>query len=240
MLESLESRKLMTVFMIHGTITIEGTSQRDAFLIDLSASKKSVLVKEGNGDLITSFRRDHVKRLFAELSGGDDVFSLLTTRIPSTIIGGSGDDGIVTDSSHSVISGGDGDDTINVQAPYSIVSGGAGNDGISILPEHAGSDDLPTPSNARAFLFYGGLGDDTLVNNDAHAIAKLMGNEGNDHLYSAGAGDTLEGGVGNDRIEGRSANHVLRGGAGDDTILWSDGDSVFGGPGDDRIIHIVQ
>jgi Ca2+-binding RTX toxin-like protein len=238
MFESLESRKLMTVVMVHGTITIEGTSQRDAFLLDLSESKKSLLVKNGNGDVITSFRRDHVKRLFVELSGGDDLFSLFATRIPSTIVGGSGNDGIETDSSHSVISGGDGDDTIHVEAPYSVVSGGAGNDDISIFPEFAGSDDVPTPSDARAFLFYGGLGDDTLVNNDQHAVAKLMGNEGNDQLVTQGARDTLEGGVGNDRIQGLGASDILRGGAGNDTISWSDGDSVFGGPGDDRIIHI--
>ena len=166
------------------------------------------------------------KAVFVEAFGGDDVI-VNNTALPSTILGGAGDDKIAGGAGRDSISGGDGKDRLDGRDGSDTLAGNAGNDtlggglGADRLNGHGGRDKLfGHGGNDRLF---GGIGGDWLYGNGGNN--ELHGEGGHDRLYAdyAASSDTLFGGAGNDLLVARdSVADQLFGGRGTDTAIVED------------------
>ena len=154
------------------------------------------------------------------IDGADDPMALRAEAGKKTddradvISGGPGNDNAGGLDGDDFIDGGDGDDEIGGQRGRDIVIGGSGNDAT-----------------------YGGSYPAEYDRADI-----LIGDEGDDHLTFAGAGDDLLlAGAGDDRLQGELGNDELRGGDGNDKLglpwveVENGNDRLFGGNGDDQL-----
>lgn len=89
----------------------------------------------------------------------------------------------------------------------------------------------------------GGAGDDTILGDRGNDT--LLGGEGADLIFGQDDNDSIDGGAGDDTLDGGSGNDTLIGGTGadqlfgglgDDEIYLSQGDTAFGGNGDDLFV----
>lgn len=119
---------------------------------------------------------------------------------------------IKTLAERQTINGTDSDDTLLGDAIENTISGGLGNDTLEGL---GGDDDI-----------IGGQGNDD-----------ILGGEGNDYLLGNDGDDAINGQGGNDILYGGDGADTLNGGAGVDNVYGGNGDTIFGGLGDD-LIHV--
>jgi Ca2+-binding RTX toxin-like protein len=97
---------------------------------------------------------DDVKRLNIDGGSGDDTISInKNVKLPTTLIGGSGNDTLLGGTKLDHLSGGSGDDTLTARGTGAVLEGGQGND--TILGSSTASDSL-----------YGGAGRDNLDGGD--------------------------------------------------------------------------
>ena len=129
----------------NGTVTITGTPARD--VVDVEMSHDLLTVDFGfDGTIEAQFPMSRVRRLSAQLGGGDDGLSVIGTGVgdvPITISGGNGDDGLgvvgledalSAGAAPVTISGNDGNDNLSASVPGSApvsIAGGAGDDVVS-------------------------------------------------------------------------------------------------------------
>jgi len=118
-----------------------------------------------------------------------------------------------------------------------IVVGSRWNDEIAT---GAGSDVVW--AGAGADTVDGGSGNDRLYLGDGHDFGqggtgwdRLYGQEGNDYLEGWTNGDYLEGGSGNDQLYGGFFCELSGNSYGNGGLLDTDGNELFGGPGDDYL-----
>lgn len=92
-------------------------------------------------------------------------------------------------------------------------------------------------STVGAVVFFGGSGNDRVVNNSNGTVSlRAYGYGGNDYLEGGGRADVLDGGDGADTLYGYGGNDKLFGGAGNDTLNGMDGnDYLNGGTGKDTM-----
>ncbi|MBV2361394.1 Hint domain-containing protein [Thalassococcus sp. CAU 1522] len=102
-----------------------------------------------------------------------------------------------------------------------------------------GGNDSIDAGNGNDTVF-GEAGDDTIIGgNGADSIDggsgndSLRGDGGNDTIIGGAGNDTIDGGNNNDSIDGGTGADSVLGGAGNDTISAGQGDSLFGGDGND-------
>jgi Ca2+-binding RTX toxin-like protein len=109
-------------------LTITGTKSADQ--ITLIAVGSDLLVRTGR--VIRSFELSQVKKLHANLGGGDDVLVARgTMRFAMNIRGGSGNDELMGGVGDDRLDGGDGRDSLVGGAGRDVLIGGAGADLIS-------------------------------------------------------------------------------------------------------------
>ncbi|NDD11146.1 MAG: calcium-binding protein [Betaproteobacteria bacterium] len=168
----------------------------------------------------------------------------------NTLIGGVGDDsldGLAGNDSltggagNDVLIGGDGADTLVGGAGIDTLIGGAGNDfyvledasDIIQEPANGGVDTIQTeranvgqlPEQIEILIFKG---------NDA---LTALGNDSNNRITGASAGDSITGALGQDSLFGMAGADTLEGGAGNDALDGGSGqDRLTGGPGADRLV----
>jgi len=168
----------------------------------------------------------------------------------NTLIGGVGDDsldGLAGNDSltggagNDVLIGGDGADTLVGGAGIDTLIGGAGNDfyvledasDIIQEPANGGVDTIQTeranvgqlPEQIEILIFKG---------NDA---LTAVGNDSNNRITGASAGDSITGALGQDSLFGMAGADTLEGGAGNDALDGGSGqDRLTGGPGADRLV----
>ncbi len=153
-----------------------------------------------------------------------------SVTVPSTLIGGAGNDRLDGGVGNDYLFGGAGNDGLLGGAGDDYLVGEAGNDALlggtdnDYLDSGVGNDYLFGGDGYDALL--GGTGDDYLVG-EAGGDG-LLGGDGNDYLDGGAETDYLDSGAGNDRLFGST---------GDDYLFSRDGvagnDSVDGGPGTD-------
>lgn len=155
---------------------------------------------------------------------GDDRFEN-RTNIPSTALGGFGNDTLHGDyvgdfgGSGDILRGSSGNDVINGGGGDDFLYGDFGDD---TLRGNSGNDRLY--GDDVLFGNYGWFGgDDT-----------LEGGLGNDHLYGFGGVDNLHGEGGNDYLSGGNGNDNLYGDKATDNYLAGE-DTLFGGNGNDYL-----
>ncbi len=169
---------------------------------------------------------------------------------------GAGDDVIDALGGADYLYGDSGNDIIYGRAGADYLEGGGGNDELYGYGYSSEGDDFAPNvlfGNAGADKLYGGQGDDHLYGGDGADELRddvvgafnietfgndwLEGGNGDDALYAAGGFDTVLGGEGNDYISAGGAYgfDVIDGGAGNDNIVFTQGDQVYCGSGDDTI-----
>lgn len=237
MLESLESRRLMTTTLEEGVLTIHGSDNGDDVMVwqPLVATMRV----EHNGE-VTDFATGDVKSIYVNVYGGDDQVVLGRRAVNAKIIGGEGNDTLSAgqgndtvcgDGGNDYLFGGGGNDYLNggdgTGADRDEIIGGTGWDtvdysarvnhvrigiGANFNDGEAGEHDNVREGIEHAI---GGAGDDLLINYTAFPV-KLDGGGGNDLLIGRGENDTLIGGAGEDE---------LRGAGGFDSYLAKDGEA---------------
>jgi Ca2+-binding RTX toxin-like protein len=210
-LEPLEQRRLLSVTLSDGLLTITGTRRSDHYEVYVgNRSSADGLVVVVNNRKLLHFDPAKIKKIKVDLGLGNDevsfddtpYFGHLSVDVPVTVRGGAGNDTLSGSSRSDLLDGGDGDDGLYPQGGNNTVLGGAGNDRID-----PGEDDN---------LLHGGSGDDFII---ARA--------GNDTVYGDNGHDTLYGGNGDDILMGGSGADTLDGGSGDDRIYGNRGDDSF-------------
>jgi Ca2+-binding RTX toxin-like protein len=198
-----------------GQLNIEGTVGSDAVFVNQSATQVTVRF---NG-LDSAFAASAVSRIRFVGLFGNDLF-VNTTALPSTGLGGDGNDRLVGGSGLDTFDGGPGVDILNGRAGDDALNGGLGNDfvyggvGNDVLVGSIGNDWLE-----------GGSGDDLQRGNFGHDT--LFGRDGNDDLSGDLGNDRLFGGVGDDMLSGGPGRDRIFGGAGNDIAFGGNGDVVF-------------
>ncbi|MDD3484003.1 calcium-binding protein [Azovibrio restrictus] len=192
----------------------------------------------------------------AHLSTVND--NVIGTEGDDYIDAGAGDDVIDALGGADFLYGDSGNDIIYGKAGADYLEGGGGNDELyGFHPYLSGDDRAPNVlfGNAGADKLYGGQGDDHLYGGDGadrlyddypgglelgtFGNDWLDGGNGDDQLHAGSGFDTLLGGEGNDYIGagGVYGFNIVDGGAGNDSILFTQGDQVYGGSGDDQISY---
>ncbi|MEN9664488.1 MAG: Hemolysin, plasmid [Planctomycetota bacterium] len=239
--ESLEGRIVLTAGIsldaTTGILRIMGSETADVSVVRNDGFNVVATMSNASGTTTRSYKSSEVKSMNFTGYAGDDTFTN-NTAIPSTALGGAGNDSLRGGSGKDTLMGGDGNDKLQGNKGDDILQGAAGNDteiggaGIDTLFGGLGDDSLD-----------GGLGDDSV--NGGDGADSLSGSAGDDTLNGGKGDDWLDGGAGNDTGSGDDGNDVeyggggndsLRGGNGHDVLYGDDGiDTVEGGAGDDRL-----
>ncbi len=229
-IESLESRTMLTAGVVSGILTVQGTSESDT--IEIAADSDSVTVEVNGSESV--FRASQVDSILVESAAGDDTVRVDSLNLPSTLLGGSGNDHLIGGWGADRIDGGAGDDRINGRGGADHLSGGPGHDkllgggGHDRIMGSDGSDSLT--GNAGNDWLEGEAGPDRLNGRSGHD--RLIGGPGDDRLLGGAGRDLLDGGSGRDRLRGHGGADRLRGGA--------DRDVLDGGPGRDELGQDVE
>lgn len=228
MIESLEARRLMSVNLVSGVLTITGTNNQDTYEVyQVNGSPTLIHVVENGNDLSSAaWTGTAVTRIDISLLGDSDS---ATVQI-STAMGRDP----ITETTR--IYGGDGDDALNGGPFADTIYGDAGNDSVfghgdnDILYGGYGGNDSVEGGNGND-LMYGG---NPAINNEGQADT-MHGGEGNDTLWAEGGHDVdVQGGNGNDLVYGGDGDDSLEGNDNADTIYAGFGnDTINPGPGAD-------
>jgi Ca2+-binding RTX toxin-like protein len=202
-----------------GVLRVSGTGGADAVNVTGSGSD-IIIIRNGT---MRRFAAADVDAISIDAFGGDDTI-VNDTALPSTILGGAGNDKLLGGSAADSLSGGDGKDKL------------LGREGKDSLAGNAGNDTLEGGLQADRLAGHGGR--DRLYGNGGND--RLFGGAQGDWLYGQGGSDQLNGEGGNDRLYGDHPTGVdtLYGGAGDDLLVARDAlaDDLFGGRGNDTAI----
>src|SRR5438105_2124840 len=156
--QTLESRRLFAITLSGGTLTITGGAGVDVVQVDTGGS----FVIATLGKTTKKFAIGSVSRISVNTLAGNDFVSLGRVTVPSTVLGGDGND---------TLSGGEGADSIDGQNGNDYIDGRGGNDTLK--------------GSANNDTINGGAGNDQLyglADNDT-----LNGGTGNNTI-SGGAG----------------------------------------------------
>ena len=179
---------------------------------------------------------------FVAGSAGADTFSLVDYPGAINADGGAGDDEITGTGVNNDLSGGDGDDSLFGLAGSDYLRGGNGND-LIYGGDEVGNLGDGVDGGAGDDEIHGGTSNDRLAGGDG--TDTIYGGDGNDTISGSGAGLSVfpgfSGGVPtrsfgiNDASRDDGQGDSLFGGAGDDLIIVSVGDTADGGDGTDQL-----
>jgi Ca2+-binding RTX toxin-like protein len=251
MLESLESRRLMTTTLEDGVLTIRGSDIDDNVMVWQPLLETMRI--EHNG-AVAEFATSDVTAIYVNVYGGNDQVVLGRRTVNAIIIGGEGNDTLSAGEGNDTICGDGGNDYLFGGGGHDYLNGGdgTGDDGDDLLGgtgwdtvdysarvnsvrigigKNFNDGEVDEHDNVRegVDIVIGGSGDDMLMNFTAFP-AKLYGVDGNDLLIGSGENDTLSGGAGEDELQGAG---------GFDSFLAKDGepDVIIAGTGLDGDIE---
>jgi Ca2+-binding RTX toxin-like protein len=230
MFETFEGRRLSSITLSNGILSIVGTAGRDdievfSVLAKQSGSKLTYNLQVHLDDQDQTFAFADVQRITIQSLGGKDeiiVSDRYVTKantgsntsadvaIPISISEGAGND-LIRAHSDTLING-IADPTGGIAAAKETIIGGEGNDSIIA----GDGDDLISAGN----------GDDTVEGMDG--ADTIFGQGGNDILRGAGGADSIYGGEGSDTISGGKGKDIVIGGNGDDTLYGAEGGELAG------------
>ena len=234
MLETLESRRLLSFTVAGGTLTVTGTANPDQILIRKDGTNLTIVQ---NGVNATTPAAAVTKIVVNGLAGNDRlalaVGATSGITLPSTLNGGDGNDELLGGDGNDVLNGGNGNDNMNGGPKgKDVFNGGTGRDRVSyggrtqaltLTIDNIANDGAPAVGSTP------GEGD-----NIAGDVEDISGGSGNDNITGSPGNNAINGGPGNDIINGVGGNDQLRGDAGNDVLNGGDGNDVlFGGPGAD-------
>jgi Ca2+-binding RTX toxin-like protein len=251
-IETLEDRRLFSVAISAGVLTITGSHVSTVDWVNVQESGGMIVVQEGtSGEALPQtgqFLAGDVTQIVIETGDGPDHVVINTSKL-TTVRAGSGNDEVLvgnspTTTAANFISGDSGNDMIIC---------GAGNDSVNAGTATSGESDTVFGGRGNDALYGNGAndGNDWLFGEDGDDV--IYGNGGNDHLYGGNGHDQLFGGMGGDTCYGGAGNDVFRedlsgseqrnflyGESGDDTFRVKNGlfgDYVDGGVGNDTAYY---
>jgi hypothetical protein len=174
LIQSLESRQLLSAALDAGVLTVTGTSKRDNIVVSLSKDGTTIDVSERSGSrfkkgkaTVTSFAAGDVTKVVVDAGAGNDRVVLWGGRknpfsVAGLINGGAGDDRLSGAAGNDTLNGGDGDDDLFGGAGDDLLNGGDGDDlvvggkGVDTLNGDAGDDLLDATDDATTDVIDGG------------------------------------------------------------------------------------
>ncbi len=249
LIESLESRRLLSASLSNGILTVLGTASNDTLTFERNGSD---LIVRMNGER-DDFTLENVRVILIDVGTGADSVILGNRNIPTHVRGGRGNDTISGSDAKDTLYGEGGDDYIYGNAGNDVIDGGGeadtllGGSGKRDLVNYSSrlgnltvdlsgdaTDDGESGENDSVFtdieIILGGNGNDNLSTKSSKQCT-LAGGDGDDTLTGGSSGDVFDGGDGND---------LMYGNAGNDKFLADDDpnqpDTIFGGSGDDIAI----
>jgi Ca2+-binding RTX toxin-like protein len=232
--EPLEPRRLLSVSLNNGVLSITGTDDSEQFVVEIDPGNATQLRVSDDGSIQT-FARSAVQFIRLNAASGDDTVRLGTAEapltLPATLYGGSGNDTITAFTANGTrirVYGQEGDNAITLGGnSRDIVYAGEGN---NIVNTGSGRD-----------YIIGGEGNDYI--DAGPGMDRVFGLSGNDQIFGGRDGapgtparDYLDGGEGNDSLFGGNGNDTLIGDEGDDWLYGgSERDDIRGGAGSDRL-----
>jgi Ca2+-binding RTX toxin-like protein len=225
--ECLEDRRLRSVSLKAGVLTIKGTDGDDGWTVEQKGSK--IIVTDTVKGGVRKYASSKVKTInMMGYAGNDSLTQKDNVKKPGKIDGGAGDDEITSGRGRNVIIGGDGVDAVfywNRTEDLKITLDNVPNDGAASEKDNV-RDDVEK--------VFGGYGDDYIAGspwwdilNGMEGNDTLLGGAGDDDLYGQDGDDLLEGFDGADLIYGDSGDDSISGDAGEDTLNGGEGDDVF-------------
>ena len=134
-LESLETRRMLSVALSHGVLTVTGTDSNDKIVVGLEHGRPGLIRVEDNGN-VKDVRSKDVQEVRINGKNGNDVLKLnakngaLSAAV--RIDGGSGKDTLVGGSGNDTLKGGAGNDTIIDRNGNDSVDGGSGHNTFKV------------------------------------------------------------------------------------------------------------
>jgi Ca2+-binding RTX toxin-like protein len=176
--EILEDRRLMSVSLVSGVLTVKGTTDADSVVLSLKSGDLTKL--EVNVNSVTSdFDLSSITKVVVYGGDGNDMVKVdnVFGVVPFGVIekGGDGNDLLIGGNRVDDLLGGLGDDELRGMSGNDFLDGG---DGLDKLLGYAGND-----------VMLGGLANDL-----------LEGGSGNDILKGSFGDDLLKGGAGLDSL----------------------------------------
>lgn len=220
-IENLEGRRLLAVCLVGNTLNITGNDDPNSIAVNqVSPTQFDVYVDGATTTISGTARVCAIKVVGA---GGDDCIMLMpTVTVPTSILGGDGNDSMVGGSGRDRFDGGGGIDEVNysartLQQPLRLSANGVADDGVlgerdNIMPD---VEDIT-----------GGQGADLIIGTLLTG-ATLDAQGGADAVFGGPYADLLLGGEGNDSMHGGAGNDYLAGGLGQDQLFGDEGDDVF-------------
>jgi hypothetical protein len=212
-LETLEQRRLLSVTLSDGLLTVTGTRRSDHYeiYVDNRSSPDGLVVVVNNRKLL-HFDPTRIKKIKVDLGLGNDevsfddtpYFGHLSVDVPVTVRGGAGNDTLTGSTRSDLLDGGDGNDDLLPQGGNNTVLGGDGNDQIN---SYGGNN-----------LLSGGAGNDTIIARE-EGNNTLSGDAGHDFLVGGDGDDLIMGGPGADTLDGAAGYDRLYGNRGDDSFI---------------------
>jgi Ca2+-binding RTX toxin-like protein len=204
MIENLENRRLYSVSLVNGTLSITGSTAGEAVWVTQNGATTSVSLSSESAAGTRNFATSAIQRINVDLGAGNDALHAETVTKPTTVFGGDGNDRILTGAASDYVSAGRGDDIVSTYDGVDTIHGGDGNDTIS-------------GGNGNDYI-YGEAGDDRLSGNAGNDA--VYGGDGNDNLYGNGGKDFLYGQAGSDYFSepGDGQGDYIDGGTGTDSI----------------------
>jgi Ca2+-binding RTX toxin-like protein len=146
----------------HHQLTIVGTNASDAIALRLAAGRSDVLQidvgDDGTADF--AFHLEPIASIVVDAGAGDDLVRIddsngaFTSRIPTTIAGGDGNDTLLGGSGAELFVGGSGNDTVDGNGGNDVADLGAGDDTFVWDPGD-GSDTIEGRDGNDAMVFNG-------------------------------------------------------------------------------------
>ena len=204
---------LLDPIVITGTPSSDGSTQAEAFVIDLRSLPSGSTVHLDNIEFASIMGNATVTGGAGDnYVTGDDASQFITLGVgEDTLFGGAGNDTVSSTGGYDVLYGNQGDDLVTGGDAGDWGFGGQGED---VVYGEAGGD-----------VAFGNRDADVLYGNTENDV--LFGNEGNDSLYGGRDEDTLFGGQGDDVLYGNTGNDDLVGNTGNDTLYGGDGADSF-------------
>lgn len=182
--ESLENRRLFSIALNAGTLTIEGTDGND--IISIIARNSTLTVRAGADRMV--FLANEVDEVTVNALGGNDRVTLGRLNVSAAVDGGAGDDRISGGRANDILAGGDGDDRISGSDGDDELLGDAGSDrlfggngdddldggaGIDLLNGGAGFDSTTSGADLTSSIENGGNGNVNNPSDDSDAIVGI-------------------------------------------------------------------
>ena len=253
LVESLETRKLLTATLSGSILTITGTDRPDRIAMERVPGGFRVHETTSGQTNITSWTLAQVSKIVIRSGDAGDFVNIGKLAIPcdifggkgtDTLSGGGGNDTIRGEGGNDNLFGSDGRDLLNGGIGADEILGGGGKDTVDYnqrtanltigLGTAADDGEAGEGDNVRTDIeiVIGGSGNDRISTNSGRPV-EFFGRAGNDTLIGGSGADILDGGAGNDSIMGQGGNDIIQAADGQiDTI--SGGGGVDDGTFDDN------